>query len=102
MADEYIRKQDAFDALEARIAELMTHPEFRRKHLDIDLGGVIRNISAIKPADVVRTVHGIWIEDEGEGYYGIHCSRCNFPILYGNVMMGYNFCPNCGAKMDAR
>ena len=50
---EYIRKQDAFDAVEARIAELMTHPEFRRKHLDIDLSGIIRNISAIKPADVV-------------------------------------------------
>lgn len=56
MADEYIRKQDAFDAVEARIAELMTHPEFRRKHLDIDLSGVIRNISAIKPADVVPVV----------------------------------------------
>jgi hypothetical protein len=53
MKDEYISKQDAFDAVEARIAELMTHPEFRRKHLDIDLSGVIRNISAIKPADVV-------------------------------------------------
>ena len=38
MADEYIRKQDAFDAVEARIAELMTHPEFRRKHLDIEFG----------------------------------------------------------------
>ena len=53
---EYIRKQDAFDAVEARIAELMTHPEFRRKHLDIDLSGIIRNISAIKPADVVPVV----------------------------------------------
>ena len=56
MADEYIRKQDAFDAFEARISELMTHPEFRRKHLDIDLSGVIRNISAIKPADVAPVV----------------------------------------------
>lgn len=53
MTDEYIRREDAFDAVEARIAELMTHPEFRRKHLDIDLSGIIRNISAIKPADVV-------------------------------------------------
>lgn len=51
---EYISRQDAFDAVEARITELMTHPEFRRKHLDIDLSGVIRNISAIKPADVVQ------------------------------------------------
>ena len=56
MQIEYIRKQDAFDAFEARISELMTHPEFRRKHLDIDLSGFIRNISAIKPADVVPVV----------------------------------------------
>lgn len=56
MATEYILKQDAFDAVEARMAELMTHPEFRRKRLDIDLSGVIRNISAIKPADVVPVV----------------------------------------------
>ena len=53
MKNEYILKQDAFDAVEARITELMTHPEFRRKHFDIDLSGVIRNISAIEPADVV-------------------------------------------------
>ena len=51
--DDYIRREDAFDAVEARITELMTHPEFRRKHLDIDLSGIIRNISAIIPADVV-------------------------------------------------
>ena len=56
MKDEYIRKQDAFDAVEARITELMTHPEFRRKHLDIDLSGIIRNISAIKPAEVIPVV----------------------------------------------
>lgn len=86
---EYIRKQDAFDAFEARIAELMTHPEFRRKHLDIDLLGVIRNISAIKPADVVpysiepdgtltvtvpkgtKRISRILIEEDGTQYGGM-------------------------------
>jgi len=73
MSEEYIRKQDAFDAFEARIAELMTHPEFRRKHLDIDLSGVIRNISAIKPADVVPVVRcgqcGYWHDNDGDYGY---------------------------------
>lgn len=55
MDDEYIRKKDAIDAIEARINELMTHPEFRRKHFDIDLAGIIRNISAIKPADASKS-----------------------------------------------
>ena len=76
MTDEYIRKQDAFDAFEARIAELMTHPEFRRKHLDIDLSGVIRNISAIKPADVVPVVRcrdcKHWKEDGNYSYCSVH------------------------------
>ena len=98
---EYIRKQDAFDAVEARITELMTHPEFRRKHLDIDLSGVIRNISAIKPADVTPVVHAYWIPQK-ENYEfkeaWMKCSACGYPVSKwtGNT----NFCPNCGAKME--
>ena len=70
---EYIRKQDAFDAVEARIAELMTHPEFRRKHLDIDLSGVIRNISAIKPAYVAPVVRCRDCKHWQRGMVGMGC-----------------------------
>lgn len=105
MADEYIRKKDALDAIEARITELMTHPEFRRKHFDIDLSGIIRNIAAIKPADVVPAAQGeqrlgTWIV---HGIYA-RCSECKETggtILNGDKPEPFltKFCPNCGVKM---
>lgn len=85
---EYIRKQDAFDAVEARIAELMTHPEFRRKHLDIDLSGIIRNISAIKPADVVPVIHTEW---ERHMSFGI-CRNCGYEYDW-KATDARNYCP---------
>lgn len=95
MADEYIRKQDAFDAVEARITELMTHPEFCRKHLDIDLSGVIRNISAIKPADVVPVIYSHWtLVGWHKGMKVVECFKCKCRAIGSG-----NFCPNCGAKM---
>ena len=44
--------------------------------------------------DVTDERHGRWLYDE----YGWVCSVCEFPISvrYGQ----YNYCPNCGAKMD--
>ena len=89
---DYISRQDILNLPQS--IERNLRGEIVERSIDV------KDVEALKPADVVRTVHGRWIEYEGEGYYGIHCSRCNFPIPYGNVMMGYNFCPNCGAKMD--
>lgn len=73
--------------------------EYDRQHQGPP-GGARKIIAEAPAEDVAQVVHGRWIEYEGEGYHGIHCSRCNFSIPYGNVMMGYNFCPNCGAKME--
>lgn len=50
--------------------------------------------------DVAPVVHGRWIEHEkyifGTMYY---CSVCDNRILHGGREL--NYCPNCGAKMDA-
>ena len=97
MADEYIRKRDAVEALDGKI--IVTGHENADAVLQY-MKDITNKIKSLEPADVVPVVHGRWIEDEGEGYHGIHCLRCGFSIPYGNVMMGYNFCPNCGAKMD--
>lgn len=105
MADEYIRKEDAIDCIE----HITWYHVNRRGQLvdgaNSDTGlykakDVYKGLHGIPSVDVVQVVHSTWIEDEGEGYHGIHCLRCGFSIPYGNVMMGYNFCPNCGAKMD--
>lgn len=50
-----------------------------------------------------RVKHGHWVfsQDDAEGT----CSCCQYPI-YGKPYNGqylitpYNYCPNCGAKMD--
>lgn len=39
--------------------------------------------------------HGHWIEAK---YPLFTCSECG--ATYQDIGYGYNFCPNCGAKMD--
>jgi len=58
-----------------------------------------------KKIDENSVEHGTWIfsPDHAEGI----CSRCNFKIYgrpYNNTYMivPYNYCPNCGAKMDEK
>ena len=61
-----------------------------------DAADCIRYMDA---ADVAPVRHGRWIET-GKGLLGTasyKCSDCEFPMPFYN---GYNYCPNCGAKMD--
>lgn len=57
-------------------------------------------INNIKPVDAVEVVHGKWekhLAPYTDDYYS--CTHCN-----GNFMTEaapyWNYCPNCGAKMD--
>ena len=57
-------------------------------------------IEALPAADVWPVKRGSWIED---GYYNepCVCSECGEPCK--DTVMGkprWNFCPNCGAKME--
>lgn len=47
-------------------------------------------------ADVAPVVHGKWIMD---GKDHCHCSECKEGRNI-RTQIGWNFCPNCGAKMD--
>ena len=51
---EYIERDAAIHAIECRITKLMKEPEFRKKHVDIDLYGAKQNILNIPAADVVE------------------------------------------------
>ena len=100
MSEKYIRIQDAVDAL----AKTMPTPatpdgagEFDHEiHIaDEAFADAIRIIESLEPADVVQVVHGRWIDADFCGQY--ECSECG-----GNAVDLYDFCPNCGAKMDAQ
>ena len=69
--------------------------------------GIKRCIGEIKKmptVDAVEVVHGEWntIEDDYVGLVALQCSKCNEEYWFEEELptKGYNYCPNCGAKMD--
>ena len=50
-------------------------------------------------ADVAEVMHGKWIDcvEKISGRIQISCSQCG---RFLSVYLPYNFCPNCGARMD--
>lgn len=53
-------------------------------------------IKGIPVEDIVPVVHGHWIKDGKRMVY--QCSVCQTGLQ--DIGYGYNFCPECGAKMD--
>ena len=53
-------------------------------------------------AELVK--HGRWLlEREPDGKpYCLHCSVCDGDFSNISIMQGYDYCPNCGAKMDLK
>ena len=93
---EYISREAAIDAVLGVYYDIP----------DIDLSGekleaAILNIQA---ADVEPVKHGRWIEytkviipePYNKWEQAWKCSECGFD----DGFVAYNFCPNCGAKMD--
>ena len=64
--------------------------------------GVLKFLQAIvenmpSAIDAVEVVHGRWICHEIEGTLRWkECPKCKFEI----PNLKYNYCPNCGARMD--
>lgn len=94
MNEGYISKKKAFDELDYAYMY----------GADIDRYGLstaLDVIDEIEPADVVHVVHGKWIdEDPAFAEYFANCSVCGYEIDVHNERGYFNFCPNCGAKMD--
>lgn len=54
----------------------------------------------VPAADVAPVVHGEWISNDLGGYkWAFHCSLCGFVDGYP-FNDRFNFCPQCGAKME--
>ena len=68
----------------------------------ISLEDARNTISNFPAADVAPVVHGKWLHTD----YALHwtakdeCSECTYHALDRDDLSHYNYCPNCGAKMD--
>ena len=59
-------------------------------------------IDSIPTADVAPVVHGRWeyIQQTLNTLSQLRCSFCGWWSLDPSIDGAYNYCPNCGAKMD--
>lgn len=83
---KYIERIDAIKAVNKQNAFTMTRV------------ALIDSLNSIPAADVAPVVHGRW------RYCGFlqECQACGeiYSVHGGNSGKSWNFCPNCGAKMD--
>lgn len=59
----------------------------------------IEDVDAIPAADVAPVRHGRWLQKKHKIFgnaYDYVCSECGCDY----ALAEYNYCPNCGAKMD--
>ena len=91
---DYIDRQAALDALEWKWAGKVA--------LDA--------IKELPSAEVEPVKHGGWIirDNPGTGWYRVTCSECGedvtsvVPVIgfFPDAKVVWDYCPNCGAKMD--
>ena len=94
---EYIDKS-------AVIAKIDEFVEINKAHgfpVDIfDMEMLKKRIEQIPAADVAQVVHGKWLKAPYKYLVGT-CSVCGCePLMPSFRATPYNYCPNCGAKMD--
>lgn len=73
----------------ALITTMQNYYEYSGRLCD-ELANIIGNAPTVETEPVK---HGKWIEGDM-----LECNQCHHRMIVGDG--AYNFCPNCGAKMD--
>lgn len=63
----------------------------------------LEDIADIPAADVAPVVHGRWDGEKDHGdFREVKCTACGGILLvkWSTRLSEYNYCPNCGARMD--
>ena len=93
--DEYIKREDAIDAV---LDVYCDTPD-----IDLSCEKFEAAIRKIQAADVVPVRHGLWeyYDTYIDGITIFRCTCCG-DLQSGRDGWGWkkNYCPNCGAKMD--
>jgi len=108
MINDYIRRENMLNAVEKLdiipSVDGMGNPTNAEDYRVQFLGTVLK----VEPADVAPVVHGEYI-GEYDGYADgnpvcdmWYCSVCGCCFEDWDEKPTYNFCPNCGAKMDGK
>ena len=66
----------------------------------IDADVVISDIKGMKAADVAPVRHGRWLDVREKRLFGEHYFLCSNCKSRNGLMIPFNYCNNCGCKMD--
>ena len=95
--DDYISREALIDRLSKNLSACNPGTFSEMCYAD-----AIETVKHLPAADVAPVVHGAWhqcFEDWRQQQEGNKCSVCGFEY-YGTGPRRFQFCPNCGAKMD--
>ena len=89
---EYIKRESVLAKIDEFVKQNIAHG-FPVDVFDIEM--MKKMVEKLPAADVARAGHGQWV-------YGCQCSVCGdrHGPYNSRHRPYYNYCPNCGAKMD--
>jgi len=95
---------DIAPTIEAEPIKLMCNGAYINcpAHKDYERGYKDGQAEAQMKAEPVK--HGKWIYRErmpfGVNVFAVDCSKCGYHTVTDGLSHKYNYCPNCGARMD--
>lgn len=101
MAKEYIEREAALSDLKEELEyDTPMYTEEQNRYIKSGLRIAIKDIKYLPTADVVEIRHGKWIWKElyDEIGYILVCSACEESE---GACERFDYCPNCGARMDS-
>ena len=107
---EYIEREAVHRLVRSLSRYAWSSPDKSKYRVTVDYDDVQFGIDEIPTADVVKVLHGKWLEtQEPLGWRDVDCIECS--VCHESWIMDedssiddyecmWHYCPNCGAKMD--
>lgn len=95
---EYIKREAVHNLVQSLTKYAWASPDNTGHRVTVDADDVNFGVDKIPSADVAEVVHGRWVPTKAPFMNECEdCCVCGYRTVWGHR---YNYCPNCGAKMD--